>query len=163
MPRKNTSKEGRKTSKKTEPMPSLVYQNINPVQENSAPDIQEKLEKFRQAQTKTKSWMWLGVIGISAIIFSFWGWSIVSKISFFNWKKTQENKMMIKTQEDWNEIFIKAEKEEQDKKELKQKIGIIIEEIKKQAEMEETKNTTSTVTTTSTEEISTTTTSTISN
>jgi len=165
MPRKTTAKGGRKTNKKTEPTPNLIYQDTQQAPENTTPNIEEKLEKFRQTQTKAKSWMWLGVIGISAIIFFFWGWSIISRISLFNWNKTQENKMIIRTQEDWNDIFTKIEKEEKEKKELKQQINLIIEDIKKQAEKENTENTTTTITTTTTdlEKTTTTITSTISN
>lgn len=125
------------------------------------PTVDEKLEKFRQSQTKAKNWLWLGVISISAIIFFFWGWSLISNLSLFSWKKTQENSLVKKTQTDWNEIFTKTAKEEQEKKLLKDKLGVVLDEIKKQAELDQATTTTSTITTTTTLKISTTTTSTI--
>lgn len=141
MARTTTTKGGRKPEKiKAEPMPSA----------------EQKLEKFRNSQNKGTSWMWLGVISISAIIFFFWGWSLMSNISLFNWKRTQENSLVKKTQTDWNEIFTKTEKTEKEKQQLKKQLELAINEFKKQAAEQ-----TATTSTSSTLKISTTTTSTI--
>jgi|GEM_PF-2658597 len=159
MPRKTATKGGRKPKKaKIEPTPSLGYQNIETTPAEPPLTIEKKLEKFRQSQAKSKNWMWLGVFGLSAVIFFFWGWSLISNISLFNWKRTGENTLVKKTQDDWNKIFIETTKKEENKKQIKEKIGVLIEEFKKQTEI----NTTNTLpTASSTTEISTTTTSTI--
>lgn len=157
MARTATTRGGRKPKKtKVEPMPGLVYQNINELPAEPAPTVEQKLEKFRSSQNKAKSWLWLGVISISAIIFFFWGWSLLSNISLFSWKRTQENNLVKKTQTDWNEIFTKTEKSEKEKRQLKEQLAIMVNEIKKQAAAEQAATSTS-----STLNISTTTTSTI--
>lgn len=158
MARTATTKGGRKPKKtNTASMPNPIYQNANPTEPTTT--VEQKLEKFRNSQNKAKSWMWLGVIGISAIIFFFWGWSLMSNISLFSWKQTQENSLVKKTQSDWNEIFTKTEKEEKEKRQLKEQLGVIIDELKKQAGAGQTA--TSTTGVSSTPKISTTTTSTI--
>ena len=107
------------------------------------------LEKFRRSQTKAKSWLWLGVVGISMIIFFFWGWSMVSNISLFSWRHTQENQLIQKTQNDWNQIFAETTTK-QNKEKLNEQLNIVITELKKQAEAEQQKNTTTTIATTTT-------------
>lgn len=126
------------------------------VRKTTPPTVNEKLEKFRNAQTKTKGWLWVGVIGISGIIFFFWGWSLVSNISLFDWKKTQEKTMIQRTQSDWNELFTETEAQQQNKKKVSQELGAIITEIKKQAEAEQTTTTSSTITSSTMENIITT-------
>ena len=115
----------------------------------TVPPKESNLEKFRRSQTKAKSWLWLGVIGMAAIIFFFWGWSIVSNISLFNWKNTQENTLLKKTQNDWNQIFTETT-EKQEKKKLSEQLNVVINELKKQAEAEQSTTTTTTVPTTTT-------------
>jgi len=157
MARTATTKGGRKPKKtKTEPTSD---QNANQLPAESSPKVEQKLESFRNSQKKAKSWLWLGVIGISAIIFFFWGWSLLSNISLFSWKQTQENSLVKKTQSDWNDIFTKTQKAETEKRQLKEQLGAAIEEFKRQAAIGQAAS--STTSTSSTLEISTTTTSTI--
>ncbi len=69
-------------------------------------DIREKFVKEQLTKEKKLSlWLWIGVGGLGIIIVFFWGYSLWSNVSSFNWKKTEENKILKQSSADWNQAF----------------------------------------------------------
>lgn len=145
-------------------MPSLIYQNIKLEDEAQCTIIpsnsdnsgqkksrQEKkaqeniLETYKRSQNKAKSWMWMGVVGISAIIFFFWGWSVVLRITTFNWNKSGEKTLIQNSQEDWNKLFSPSNNNLATNLSLKTQISNLVVKLKRQAELNNASSTTSIV------------------
>ncbi|MDO8509882.1 MAG: hypothetical protein Q7S24_01945 [bacterium] len=87
---------------------------------------------YRSRETASKSWLWLGVLSITAIIVFFWGWAIFSKISTTNWNKTPESDLADQTKKDWNQIFSGDGSSLVTLVSVKSQISNIVEEFKKQ-------------------------------
>lgn len=75
-----------------------------------------------------RKWMWLFVTVFAAAIVVLWGWSYKTKLASFNWQTTPENKILEKSQNDWDELFREAEAN-QNKEILKQQIDGLIKQI----------------------------------
>lgn len=101
-------------------MPGLVFNNVTTQEDIDSQkktvnrnDIIDSLQKSPNYSAKAKQWMWIGVIGISAIIFVLWGWAMKTQISFFNWGKTPESALLQKNQTNWDAIFAEAKEQRQ--------------------------------------------------
>ncbi len=104
----------------------------------SAEDI---ITHYKTKESASKSWLWLGVLSITAIIVFFWGWAIFSKISSTNWKKTPESELADKTKKDWNEIFSGDGNSLVTMVSVKAQINSIVDQFKKQTTPTTTTNT----------------------
>ncbi len=132
--------------KEIKQMPSLVYNSIRVTPDDPAvldepkktESIKEELipaeakkpvavpnenlrEKFvadqMSRESKLSFWLWVGVVGLGALIVIFWGYSLWFNVSTINWKKSDENKLLTQTTDDWNKTF-QATKENETQKKL---------------------------------------------
>jgi len=118
-------------------------------------DIREKFINEQLTKEKKLSlWLWIGVGGLATVIIFFWGFSLWSNLTTFNWRKTEENKILTQSSSEWNKAFKEAKQNQLKDQISKEKIKELLDKVLKQS-------TTTTTNTTSTLEISTTTTSTV--
>lgn len=118
--KKNNKTHTAGKGKNTHQMPGLIFNNVT-VEEDTdnqkkainRNDLIDSLRKSPNYSPKAKQWMWVGVIGISAIIFVLWGWAMKVQISFFNWNKTPESALLQKNQNNWDTLFVEAKEERQ--------------------------------------------------
>lgn len=88
----------------------------------SAEDLIDFLAKSPQYGGKTKQWMWLGVIGMSAMIFILWGWSLKTQLSSFSWRNTPEKTLLNRAQTNWDAVYDETKKSELEKELNKREI-----------------------------------------
>lgn len=94
-----------------------------PIDKGDTNDIREAF--FKEQMTREKklsSWLWIGAGGLGVLIAFFWGYSVWFNFSTFNWKKSEENKLLKKTSADWEQAFEETKKNEESAKQAKQKI-----------------------------------------
>lgn len=126
-----TKKKAGKKKKKTEPMPSLIFQNTKT--DVSAREKQEKIAErpiFKPQQIPAmrgaKIWMWAGVGIFSLTIILLWGWAMKIRLDTFSWQKTPENKMVETAKTDWNKYFAETKTLEENKRKIKNAIERIL-------------------------------------
>ncbi len=118
-------------------------------------DIREKfVSEQLTKENKLSLWLWIGVGGIGAVIVFFWGYSLWSSLTTFNWKKTEESKILTQSSSEWDKTFQDAKNNKLKEQLSKEQMKEILNQVLKQ-------QTTSSAVTTNTIEIATTTTSTI--
>lgn len=109
------SKGGKKNTN-VEPMPSLVFNNLTAENtastatkkrppKNERSDAQQLLIKKISRQYKSKNWMILLVSSMAIIICALWGYSLLGHLSNFNFKKTDESKILENSKNSWDKIF----------------------------------------------------------
>lgn len=85
-------------------------------EEKVQPEVEQQIdaqinirEKFIKEQlsrrTKLAFWLYAGMAVLLIAIVFFWGFSLWSTLTTFNWKKTQESKLIDSSQTDLNKIF----------------------------------------------------------
>ncbi len=126
-------------------------------------NIREKfIEEQMTKEKKLSLWLWIGVGGLGILIMFFWGYSIWSDFSSFNWKKTEENKILKQGSSDWNQLFKENEtdqlKNEYTRSQLKELLNQTLKQQEKNILITEPTSTIATTTLTTTTIISTTTT-----
>ncbi|MFA6424193.1 MAG: hypothetical protein WCV83_02670 [Candidatus Magasanikbacteria bacterium] len=128
-----------------------------PTKKGGKIDIREQfIEQQLTKEKKLSIWLWIGVGGLGILIVFFWGYSLWSNVSTFNWSKTEENKILKQTGADWNQAFQSVRENELQKELTKLQIKELINKtLKEQIENISVTSTTSTI------DIATSTTSTI--
>lgn len=130
-------KGGKKQNSAVEPMPSLVFNNLQTEKEMPAKTRQPKtastsseilLKKTRQ-QYKAKSWFILVVAGLAAIICILWGYALWQRMANFNFSKTDENKIWQNTKDSWERAFSATENTELEKELTKIQLKNILSQI----------------------------------
>lgn len=119
MIKKKKTKQIKKTA---EPMPSLIFQNVQ-LEEKKSP---EPTKPFYQPQPVrrdkgARTLLWFGVLAFSLVIVFLWGWALKIKLDNFNWRETPENKMISTAKSNWDEYF-NEQKTKQQMEENKKKI-----------------------------------------
>lgn len=75
-----------------------------------------------------RKWMWLLVAIFVILIAALWGWSFKVRLASFSWQNTPENKLVEKSQNDWDELFREAEAN-QNKTILEEQVKNLIKQI----------------------------------
>lgn len=105
---------------------------------------------------KAETWLWFGVIVVSAVMIIFWLISMKWEFSYLSSKKS-EQRAVEQIQQNWNQIFSKNEDEEKLKENAKKDIKNVLDKIVSE------QKTVSTTSSTTVLPIATTTTNTIKN
>ena len=124
-------KRSSKKKKATEPMPSLIFQNVKT--EVSAQEKQEKIAErpiFKPQQIPAirgaKIWLWTGVGIFSLTIILLWGWAMKIRLDTFSWQKTPENKIVESAKTDWDKYFTETKTLEENKNKIKEALSQIV-------------------------------------
>jgi len=138
MPAKKGGQKNRKKKEEIKQMPSLVFNSIRVTKDT--PPTEEQAEPIETTKTPTKNlrenfineqisrhnkltyWVWIFVIGMSALIIFFWGYSFWSNISTINWNKTDESQLIKQASGNWGEIFTETKEQKTTKQEVKNEI-----------------------------------------
>lgn len=85
---------------------NINNENLQTQNKNESINIREKfINQQLTTKRKVSIWLWIGVGGLGLIIVFFWGYSLWSNVSSFNWKKTEESKIFEQSSTDLNKIF----------------------------------------------------------
>ena len=124
-------KRSSKKKKATEPMPSLIFQNVKT--EVSTQEKQEKIAErpiFKPQQIPAirgaKIWLWTGVGIFSLTIILLWGWAMKIRLDTFSWQKTPENKIVESAKTDWDKYFTETKTLEENKNKIKEALSQIV-------------------------------------
>ena len=124
-------KRSSKKKKATEPMPSLIFQNVKT--EVSAQEKQEKIAErpiFKPQQIPAirgaKISLWTGVGIFSLTIILLWGWAMKIRLDTFSWQKTPENKIVESAKTDWDKYFTETKTLEENKNKIKGALSQIV-------------------------------------
>ena len=74
----------------------------------------------KHATNQRERWMWLGVISLSLIIISLWGYALFISAKNVNLRRTSEGQLIENTKKNWDTIFIETKTEAKKKQSLKQ-------------------------------------------
>ena len=101
-----SKKRPTKKKKTTEPMPSLVFQNIQ-IKDKATPTEETTKKPFyihqpTPARSGTKILLLAGVAIFTITITFLWGWAFKIRLDSFSWQNTPENKMLTTTKNNWD-------------------------------------------------------------
>lgn len=112
---------------KKKPMPN-TEEPAELMTEDSGPLYARYLEHAR-LQNAARSWMWVGVASVAAMIIILWGWAMKSKMDTLNWKKAPEKQLFEKTRAEWDKVFADNKENTDQLGETKEKMKGMLQQI----------------------------------
>ena len=134
MPKKVTKKTNRKKAVKAEPMPSLIFGQVETVSneplptkvvKNEIPAEEKFFAHYQNYQTNPTAikWMWGAVTFFALVIVVIWGYAMQIKISRTDWDGALKRGIVAKGKNQWDAIFSQTEQQESLKKQITQAIN----------------------------------------